>query len=609
MLDMAWNTTFTAPDVFADITIINRSSEQISPENVMFGTVLTGFDTAGPIGAEVYDASLHEVYRHWNYGDSYTYQHVTKVPTPFRNSQFGFGPIGSHTYRAPGVYTVTCMITEPSSGKLYIATRDITISDPDTVFSDDAQTIVLDTNNAIHPTYPNALVYTTCDAIIAAIKALNDETIPIRVIVKAAQSFTISTPDIGRSNWPTVHFLAEPGTPPIFTPTAEMVVWDNNGSFFDKDLVMQGIEVIGAWNPVNETGSIDKNMMHFIRNAPTTALFDNVVIRDAGDSALYTQIASFADNYRIIANDCFIDGWRNFGVYAASITSLTLTGTKIEQNPLANAGGPKDDQHNNHGPIRIARANSSTHVIAHSSQFYSRNSWNPTSGPPYGQQPCWRYDTSGVGGSFLSLHCNVFEGGDEVMVFGVQSGDTNSTINAIIAQNYLLATHQSRRGFKTEKPGMTFRNNIITAPSPTAKIAPGFVSFLLFASDGDTAAPIKSYNNTLISHSSNVVTEDGGDGGFLAVDVDNNVLYLVGSTSDGPLDTTQLFTPSELGYKDEFTALEPAYATPAAEVWGGGLLAGAGALADADLLKPHAWDDFFGVERPVAPSRGAMELA
>ena len=69
-----------------------------------------------------------------------------------------------------------------------------------------------------------------------------------------------------------------------------------------------------------------------------------------------------------------------------------------------------------------------------------------------------------------------------------------------------------------------------------------------------------------------------------------------------------MFTPTEPGYKDNVTALQTAYATPASSVWSGAPQTVSEALGDA-LNDPVAYDDFYGKPRPQYPSRGALEMS
>lgn len=616
------NVILTASSQSAAISIMQRSALQIAPEAVFFEVSLSGFDSTGPGGGEVYDARLHEVYYHWDFGDNYIYSKLTKVPTAFRNSQYGYGPFGSHTYRAAGTYTVTCTVFEPSSGKSAVAATQIVIGDPDTVFTANNQTLILDSTGTGIGAYPSATVLTSFDALIDKIKDYNDEARPRRVIVRRGQTFTTNGKKIGNDNWPTVHFLAESGAgdDPVINSIFDQLTWKNGHGTAIKDFVMQGLKMVGGWDATTESGTTN-NGIAIWNNPPQQFLLDGVTLQDFGGRALSnTENNMDSHPYRIFLNDCFVDGWRFYGVFLTAARLVSLTGTKIDQDPLANAGGPKDDVHNNHGPFRIARADSSTQVVAHSSEFYSRNAWNAAKGV-WGQQPCWRMDTSGIGGGAYSVHCNVFEGGVDVIEIKTQSdtGSDSHRVNAVFAQNYILGTHMTKNVVSIEKAGVTFRNNIMVVPD-TPEYASYYINrFVKIKWDGvvsgEEVAPIQVYSNTMINLNATAIVEFKNvtdDGTFSDVTVENNVVYQpnIGAPqiSDGPLDSTPFFTPSELGYKDDAIDLLSAYATNPADVWSGSPLIGSAALGDTNDTLPFAYDDFLGNPRPQYPSRGAFEM-
>jgi len=97
----------------------------------------------------------------------------------------------------------------------------------------------------------------------------------------------------------------------------------------------------------------------------------------------------------------------------------------------------------------------------------------------------------------------------------------------------------------------------------------------------------------------------------------NNVVYQpnAGDTSDGPLDTTSLFIPTELGYKHNVSygapqngLLQTAYATPSSSVWNPAPSVGSVALGDA-TAGIIAYDDFYGNIRPATKDRGAIQIS
>ena len=463
--------------------------------------------------------------------------------------------------------------------------------------------------------YPNATVVTSIDNAIAVIKGYDDDTKPCRVIIRRGQTFTLtaSTNFGKKSRWPSTHWLAanEAGPVPTINSTNGDIFWndlDTTGNGNDKDWILQGLKFIGGWNPQTESGTTN-NGIQLQGNPPQQFLLDGVTLQDFGGRNFSTTQVNAP--YHVFLNDCYLDGWRFYGIYMSGVQVCAITGSVLEQDPLANAGGPKDGAHNNHGPCRIASAGG-TKALVHSSEFYSRNDWFQAGGW-WGQQPNFRFDTSGIGGAKLNMQSNVLEGGTNIMVFGAESGASNRAINATIEKNNFLASHSTRKGVALAKGGVTFRNNIIVFPDTPQNSGFEASSFITSSWDGEVAGeqnePINIYNNTMVNLLSSELTELNTSG-WAALTNRNNLIYQpnTGSpqTADGPLDMTQAFMPTELGYKDSDTPLQSAYATPPSSVAIYAPLPESEALGDA-MNGAVAYDDFYGNERPQYPSRGALE--
>ena len=604
-------------DVSAEIRIVKRSRLQIAPEALFFELDLSGFDTPQSSGG-VYEPQYHELYYYWDYGDSYTYQAPSQVQN--RDSGKAFGPMGAHTYRQPGSYRVTCRVVEPSSGKVAVASLDIEVGVPESVFIAANQTIVVDSTGRGLPDYPNAVVVATPNEAISTIYQRGDQNRPMRVILRRGQVY--SSPGItfgGRSarQIPSVHFLAsdESGPKPIIN-LEDALFWndqESSGNGNDKDFVWQGIELAGQWDPQTETGRAFTGFNMFA-NPPLQFLIDQCVIRNFGEQCIYNAGGRNDTLRTTFINDTVITAWGNYGFLDGKPRETAITGSAIFQDPLANAGGRKTvpTTRNNHGGYRGAAPK---RVLFHATEMYSRNDWFESNGV-WGQQPNIRFDTDGIGGGKLSVQGCVFEGGNNVIAMGVENQYVNRTVNAVIEKSYLLATHSTRRVIAINKSGVTLRNNIMTVPN--TPIYSGYelrsiIRARFTEGSGGNAenrdSPIRIYSNTLVNL-----------GGSNAPDVDivefrdavsaNNLIYKpnLGSpvTADGPLDRTVMFTPRELGYKDRDTPLQRAYATPEDSAGIFVPLEGSDALGDA-LNGPVAYDDFAGNVRPQYPSRGAWE--
>ena len=642
------------PSTSITINIVDRSHNEVAPETLLFGVTLTGFDTAGPGVGEVWDARYHDIYYYWDFGEGaytpYTYgSHLTKPDD--KTSRYAKGPFAAHTYRQAGTYSVRCTVHEPSSGKTATVLKtDVVVGDPDTLFSANDQTWVIDTTGTGLAAYPNATIKTSLSGAIADLKSANNENKPVRFILRRDQTHTLSETTIGDDDWPTVHFLAadEAGDKPLIdgtsvTTNTSMLRWWQKDSTTPKDWVVQDLEFYGNWDTENETGTFFVNGIELLcldRTAPVQTLIDQCIFRDLGGQ-MVKNVGNDEVNFpmQIHLNDCKLGPWGNFGIYYDSCVNSSISGCAVDQNPLANHGGPKDGTFNNHGPLRGSKPGPLSLMAVQSSQFFSVNGWGEPGGTGFSSegiisaQPCWRWDTFGSGGSFYSLSNCVLEGGDRVIASGTQSdaGSDSKRINALIQYNYLLGSTKTVDIVTIARPGFTIRNNVMVFPEPTA------VNFLTWrpnafiaiddtdAASGEFGEPIRTYNNTMLNFSAIPVDEIEEFGNFTDGLNANNVFYqslaTPTDTADGPLDSTAYFTPSYLGYKHnssypdvtvdgitytDFDTLQTQYATPAANVWTGTPEAGSAAIGDAagGLI---AYDDFTGMARGVSPSRGARE--
>lgn len=120
------------------VSAVHRSYRQLAPDSVRFQVDLSSssFDTAGPVGDEVYDARLHDLIYIWDMGDTGTWTAPVNVLTEWKNRNVAYGPEVMHMYRDPDDYTVSVLVIEPSSGKTATASTTITVGDPQDFYGD-----------------------------------------------------------------------------------------------------------------------------------------------------------------------------------------------------------------------------------------------------------------------------------------------------------------------------------------------------------------------------------------------------------------------------------------------------------------------------------------
>lgn len=612
-------TVANSDGVSAAINIFNRSEHQLAPECVSMEISVTGFETPGPAGGQVYNPQYHELYYFWDFGDDYAFSAPTNLIEQHKAAGTGYGAKVSHTFRAPGTYAVTCRVIEPSTGLSTTASISVTVADPEEVFAG-LNTIFVSPSSDWSNEQPGARRMTNLNDALGSIQG--SQTGPKRIMLNRGEVFTFSGREYGNagsgSSLPSTHIVAASGdgSKPVVNMNG-MFLWRDNGtsgSGYDKDLVVQGIEFRGPWNSVTETGG-NQTAFFIWDNSPRQFLVDDCGF-DGFDIALYLEGQEDMRAFYAV-NDCSITNWRSYGILYGGGEGLAVLGSQVACDPQAAVGGDQNGQHNNQGPLRISRGNK---VIITNCDFFTRTGW--TGGPQFRHiQPAVRNNVSGQPGYFSNIQCSSFEGGYAVLDWSPQGGDTAPAVNSIVEKCYILGNHQTWAPVNTRMAGLTVRNNIIVYPNASRAAGPNNpFSFMQTQTAPGTnppegqSAPIRFYNNTCVNllapeNFGGTVSAYAGSPAFTDVRASNNLLHQpnIGVAPDAPVEsTTVLWIPREDGYRSYVQPLMPETATPHDTVASYRPQTGSAALGDA-LNGDVSYDDFFGNERPQYPSRGAQE--
>lgn len=569
----------------ATITVLRRSVNQVAPEGFLFEVTLNGFDSVAPTGGAIRDDRFHEVYYSWDFDDSYTFAAPTNLPSEKLDSQYAYGPMVSHTYRAAGAYTVSCTIEEPSSGKSFVATLDVTVADNSSLFSG-TNTIFVDPDSNWTNAPSGALQRTSISSALST--ALGQQSTPKRIMLNRGKAYTFGGTSLGRGSGTALPDLilitAGPGAgaKPEVTCTGTVFDWHDSvttGNGEDKDFVVQDINWTGGWNPVTESGS-KPNFFNVYGNSPNMLLIDGCTTTNFEIHYYITNSALPIDHRVTVLNDATIHGWRDYGIQSADSVAFVTTGSSVRQNINALCGGPKDGTHNDHNPFRQGIG---ARIIMLSSEYFSRNGWFDVSGYQ-SVQPCLRLHQSSDEGSKYVITNNYFEGGISCVAFSSQGGHSGDAINALLEKNIFMGTMQTSKCVATNCGGVTIRNNIGVLPDITyvSQSNPStFVSLDSNSTAAAKAAAIEIYSNTWVSWMSDanyrggnvaVVSSSSNGGSFATVVDQNNINYQPnvtgGSTSDGPLEVaTNQWTPYGLkGYIDDVPNVLPEEATPVSKI-------------------------------------------
>ncbi|MEM9433523.1 MAG: PKD domain-containing protein [Pseudomonadota bacterium] len=608
-------TGVTVSGASATINIVRRSALEIAPEAVSFDISLSGFDTSGPSGGDIYDPRLHELYYFWDFGDPGTFSAPVNLKTEHMNSNLAYGPLVGHTFRSQGSYNVSCLVVEPSSGKSATASLTVTVGDPESVFAG-SNTIVVDTTGAGDAT--------SFDSAIGQIRG--QQNTPRRIILTRGQTFTFSGTSLGGSTFssvPSLHIVASDGAgaKPVIVANGGIVWQDTTNSGVNKDFVIQNIQADGGWDSATESGP-DRELVHLFVNPPQHFLIDACEFE--GFKLVYKsdgQDPSLFSTYTTI-NDTVITNWKEYASYT-NVGHHVLTGNRMSQDVDALSGGPRDGTHNTQGPVRFGRP---VTTVIHGNDMFSRCGWTTNSAGDFITQPCVRWNSTPQEGAMLNMQCNALEGGYGVIELKSGIADANSVrVNALIEKNVLVGNTMSHNIIGLQFGGTTIRNNVMIFPNTPTMPSLNPARFINLSSRGSDpqnfASPIRIYNNNMTSlmvpanfdsgQSAAAVEFDQSNGGaFTNVVSTNNLTYQpnLGQNAYNPVNTTVLWTPRYNGYDDFLTPARPQYATPANTVATYGAAAGSSALGAA-TSGLAAYDDLYGNPRPQLPSRGATEIA
>ena len=610
------------------INIVRRHATETAPESIWFDVSVTGFDSTGPTGGNIYDNRLHKIDYYWTFGDPGTFTAPVNLLSGYDDSNIWFGPKAVHVFQADGTFTVSCWAYEKSSGKSAFNTLQVTVKDPDVEFAG-ADTITVG---------PTGRDHTTLDAAISAVKG--QQTTPKRIVLDRDETFSCSGGAFGNNagnQWPSVYITAEDvaGAKPIVNFTGGFSWDDIERGVSDKDFVFSDLDLRGGWDSVTETGTSITFLTNsrwkvrtLLLNRCEFSKFAAVIV----EAANYTEGPS--DGAKVL-NDSIVTDWQDYGFAIDSRCGMSAAvGSRIAGHVDAHGGGAKDGSHNTHGPWRNGYCDV---MIAYALDVFNRQGWFVNFAPYNTQQPCLRamQGTSVTGDvatdAFVSVVGCCLEGGNSCLEIKRQNGTiTSKPMNGLVAQNYMLGSHMTARMIYLEYGGITVRDNIFNfADVPRVAFAPFDPDEFVRADyPGDSTesrdAPIEIYGNTCVSEVSTanyagtvaapvILTNSG----FTDTTEENNIRHVPNITSpvtpDGPLvenDSGSFgWTPREKGYTDETVALETQRANPSDAVNSYKPDTGSAAL-DPGLAGLVSYRDVLGAVRPAGnEDRGANQVS
>lgn len=575
------------PTYAGTITVTTRRShDEIGPELIAFQvTGWSGFDTPGPT-AGGFDARIHDIDYFWNFGDSGSTFTTGRLLSHMQDANVAYGADVAHVFEA-GTYNVSCLAVERSSGIAALYEASFTVKDPDTEFSG-TQTLYVSTA-ADYSTKPTGAVeYTNFVTAMAAVKSLASGS-KRRVMLKRGETHTLSSAIDGNGTWPSsIYICAEPGAgaKPIINFTAtgtltgvidRMRIMDRPTSSDKIAMTWDGIDVRGPWDPTTESGlsagtSTGYGFLNANEDNPSRALPEGLpeytLVTNCDIKGFGTPFwCSRSDRLpmRGIHNTTVRD-WNDYAIFGDSgFGGLYLLGADLGQNPDALNGATTSAPgvHNRHGPVRI----SSGIFVMDGCDLFSATGWFPNV-PGYNTiQPCLRLffgQALVTPDDRANIRRSIFEGGFSVIGIGDQDGGGGpKTINAVLAQNYIIASHMTFDHILCQWRGTTIENNIFTVPNTPAISGYGFqraVTIRVAGDAGSATERIAVRHNTLVGLKT---TANGGashsmmdtEASFSAPEAveSNSVVHYPAldtpNTPRAPLTIANTITPKTKGYR------------------------------------------------------------
>jgi plastocyanin len=259
------------------LSILDRSNLQVAPEGVFFRASVSDASVTEDSNRANYDPSWHDVTYVWNFGDVHAVSDkVVNVAAAHNDLNTGYGKEVGHTFTRPGAYTVTCDAYGPS-GYIGRGTTSVTVGDPDALFTG-SRTILVGSADA---NYPGAQVVANINA---ARELVNNQASTHRILIQKGHVETSNMGWVAGASYPNI-YVSTYGTgarPQITFTNTGFGVFGGWVEFSGKDIVVQGIDATGIWDPQTETGP---RAPTFIYGQPLTnasIVVDDCYIRDMG---------------------------------------------------------------------------------------------------------------------------------------------------------------------------------------------------------------------------------------------------------------------------------------------------------------------------------------
>ena len=648
------------------INAVHRSIRQFAPDSIRFQVDLSSssFDTSGPsMGTPYYDPRMHDLIYLWDMGDTGNWDAPVNVLTAWKDRSAAKGPEVRHLYRAPGVYTVSVLVVEPSTGKSATATLEVTVGDPQDYYGD-ANTIYI--NNVGDSDFSDVPVGVpsankinidelkqvkiggtfTPDATWALFKGTSRRwrfkrggSWDVAVCMHSGDGPDPMFDDYGDAGDPKPEFT-------VMTPgdAVESVILRTDSAFDNTsaerqpttsppEIRIQNIHMQGTFDAVTDYG-VGPPYSNAVLSITALRLYvEGCSFDGIGSTTIYGSVLKANPTFY---NDLHVDNssFGNFGgEYVVmwvnsdhSESSVALTGVRWNQ-----PGDGKSSKSGYAGSRSACRTDGLFHHARGCDVFHTDE-----------EQPgltFWKTPISD--GALINVHSLAIEGGLEGISIAGNFADTpedrSYTGNIIIDDVIHVGNWRTRATVALSATGATVRNVLSICPNVPRRsnayrgivqIEPLFDVDVTIP-DSVLDAPIRIYNctmrmdrslinnnghNPLIISSEKAYEAPDAAQPFTDVSETNNVVHNTDTGDSGdmpfaPMTDVALWTPRSLGYRDPETGiLSSEYATPSGAVKDTKPLPGSAALGAA-LSGNVSYMDLAGTVRTAPADKGAWEVA
>lgn len=638
------------------IGILGRSALEVAPDGVFFRASVRDESVAEAGNRQDHDPSFHACTYVWSFGDpGAASDKVVNVAAAHNDLDCAYGKEVGHVFTRPGRYTVTCTVHGPG-GFIGRAETTLSVRDPDAVFAGEA-TILLDPDGTGDPeTYPEAIVVKTLEEARAAFEAREEEDeedegedegegqearqAARRILLRRGTSWTYDT-TLGLGDSHANLFLGAygAGPHPVISAGAEIDAdtrFIYAGRPFRGDMVVQGLDLRGPWDPLSESGTrligidmVDAALAEDAPPNPRMAVIDDCRL-SGFDLPVYLPQhlpAGAVTNTHI--NNSLITDWAGYAVYGGDLGdgAVSITGTTMAQNEDAPSGGSQAiGVGNSQGPLRTAKRG---RIYCAVSDFFSRCGWSRIEGLP-ADQPCLRWNTHMAPGASGHFERCAFEGGNFVVTSTNSEGGNppRPPGNFVLEKSLVVGTATTYQLVSWEANAATFRNNLLIRPDTLIPYPSIRWDAAFQVASPDTTpmtapdAPMRIYSNTYVnlmgastSAGSTLAFDNGAIDAFEFFSNENNVTHLPKQPRlqrEDPGLARREFETVGGTWRSRYRGLRhgdgrmiTAYATPPRSVFVFSPVPGEASWNSA--AGRVAFDDFFGRVRGEMPDQGAIE--